>query len=77
MGGKQTAVTDVIDFELPYGVSLRLFEGYVYKSNIIHVMNFDIVIRISVIVHIHKILAVKHIFLCNFKNGSLPYTSLS
>jgi hypothetical protein len=29
--GKQTAVTDVKDFELPFGASLRIFEGYIYK----------------------------------------------
>ena len=28
---KQTAVKDVIDFQLPYGVSLRLFEDYIHE----------------------------------------------
>jgi ligand-binding SRPBCC domain-containing protein len=29
--GEQIAVKDVTDFELPYGVSLRLFEDHIYK----------------------------------------------
>jgi ligand-binding SRPBCC domain-containing protein len=30
--GKQTEVIDEVDFELPYGILGKLFEGYAYKQ---------------------------------------------
>jgi ligand-binding SRPBCC domain-containing protein len=30
--GKQTKITDEIEFELPYGILGKLFEGYAYKQ---------------------------------------------
>ena len=32
MDGKQTEIIDEIEFELPYGILGRLFEGYAYKQ---------------------------------------------
>ena len=32
MDGKQTEIIDEIEFELPYGILGKLFEGYVYKQ---------------------------------------------
>jgi ligand-binding SRPBCC domain-containing protein len=30
--GKQTEIIDEIEFELPYGILRKLFEGYAYKQ---------------------------------------------
>ena len=30
--GKQTEIIDEIEFELPYGILGKLFEGYAYKQ---------------------------------------------
>jgi ligand-binding SRPBCC domain-containing protein len=32
MDGKQTEIIDEIEFELPYGILGKLFEGYTYKQ---------------------------------------------
>jgi ligand-binding SRPBCC domain-containing protein len=32
IGGKQTEIIDEIEFELPYGILGKLFEGYAYKQ---------------------------------------------
>ena len=32
IGGKQTEIIDEVEFELPYGILGRLFQGYAYKQ---------------------------------------------
>ena len=32
MDGKQTEIIDEVEFELPYGILGKLFEGYAYKQ---------------------------------------------
>ncbi len=32
LDGKQTEIVDTVEFELPYGILGKLFEGYAYKQ---------------------------------------------